>query len=182
MRRRRSGAHPQAWDKAGHVRALTSKWERSPRLQSLRESVFWLSRRPDCPMTRPRQCGLLLSRRAGKFLLGTQGADRCGAPAAGVAFIVDVPAEIVDLPARLSNEGRVMCIKVAMVGARPLLVLNIYLPAWGRVPGNEIAFCKLLFLGLAPLPKTSLSWAIGIGRRRRIRWAALWLGHLFMAG
>ena len=74
-----------------------------------------------------------------RFFLGPQGTDRRGATTAGVAFIADVPAEPVDLPEKMGNEGRVMCIKVARDGARPLLVLNLYLPAWDRVPGNEMA-------------------------------------------
>ena len=60
---------------------------------------------------------------------GPQGLDARGSTSAGVAFITDVPAQIVAIPAELEFEGRVMAVKVARQQRRPLLVMCVYLPA-----------------------------------------------------
>ena len=39
----------------------------------------------------------------------------------------------------MAHDGRLMALKVGRAGLRPLLVLNIYLPAGDKVPGNHIA-------------------------------------------
>jgi len=59
--------------------------------------------------------------------------------AAGVGFITDVPAQLVEIPEELQHGGRVEAIKIARRQQRPLLVLNVYLPAADKVRGNTVA-------------------------------------------
>ena len=74
-----------------------------------------------------------------EFHRGPQGASASGAVAAGVAFITDVPSQVVDIPEELEFGGRVMAIKVARVAQRPLLAMCVYMPARDRVQGNSVA-------------------------------------------
>ena len=74
-----------------------------------------------------------------EFHRGPQGASASGAVAAGVAFITDVPSQVVDIPEELEFGGRVMAIKVARAAQRPLLAMCVYMPARDRVQGNSVA-------------------------------------------
>ena len=73
------------------------------------------------------------------FHRGAQGRDSRGGVAAGVGFITDVPAQLIEIPEELQHGGRVAAIKVARRRQRPLLVLNVYLPAADKVRGNKVA-------------------------------------------
>ena len=73
------------------------------------------------------------------FHRGPQGQDSRGAVSAGVGFITDVPAQLVELPEELHHGGRIAAIKVARRQQRPLLVLSVYLPAADKVRGNSVA-------------------------------------------
>ena len=73
------------------------------------------------------------------FFRGPQGQDARGATAAGVAFITDVPAQLIEIPEDLEFGGRVAAIKVARRQQRPLVVMSVYLPAADKVRGNTIA-------------------------------------------
>ena len=53
------------------------------------------------------------------FYRGPQGCDSRGAVAAGVAFIADVPAQLIAVPEALEHGGRVAALKVARRGLRP---------------------------------------------------------------
>ena len=74
------------------------------------------------------------------FHRGPQGCDSRGAVAAGVAFIADVPAQLIAVPEELEHGGRVAALKVARRGLRPLLAVCVYLPAADKVKGNVIAW------------------------------------------
>ena len=70
---------------------------------------------------------------------GSQGLDARGGACSGVAFITDVPAQLVAIPTELEFGGRIAAIKVARLQQRPLLVLSIYMPAADKVAGNTVA-------------------------------------------
>ena len=78
---------------------------------------------------------------------GTQGRDGRGVVTAGVACISDIPAQMIDIARALAHDGRVMALKVGRHGLRPLIVVNIYLPAGDKVPGNAIAIDAIQWAG-----------------------------------
>ena len=65
--------------------------------------------------------------------------DARGATTAGVAFITDVPAQLMEIPEAMEFGGRVAAIKVARRQQRPLVVMSVYLPVvqWARGTGED---------------------------------------------
>ena len=91
---------------------------------------------------------------------GPQGRDARGNVSAGVAFITDIPPQMIAIPKDLEHDGRIMALMVGRQGLRPRIVISIYLPACDKVPGNAIALEGTQWA--RNIGEHSLCWDIGL--------------------